>query len=127
MKKATLIISILKSLIIVLGIKHFLSFKTLITFLKNKNPSSHQAYEHDEVRFSLNFVFNKLNINNCLTSASVIYVALNKHGFRPKLFIGFSGTNSDFHSHGWVECEGKTYHTNPVNLMDIKKIIEIVP
>lgn len=127
MKKVILIIFILKTLITVLAIKYFLSFKYLINYLKKKRLSNQNFYNQNEIRHALNSVFTKLNINNCLTSSAVIYILLTRKGFKAKLSIGFHETNKDFHSHSWVECGNNTYHTNPVNLKQIKKLIEITP
>ena len=127
MKKLILIISILKTLIAVLGIKHLLSFQYLINYLENKRLSKQNFYNQNEIRLGLSSVFRKLNINNCLTSSSVIYVVLTKNGFKSKLSIGFHETNKDFHSHSWVEYENNIYHTNPIDLKQIKKLIEIAP
>ena len=81
----------------------------------------------NEIRIGLSSVFTKLNINNCLTSSSVIYIVLTNNGFKSKLFIGFDNTNKDFLSHAWVEYENSTYHTNPIDLKQLKKLIEIAP
>ena len=127
MKKVILIISILKTLITVLTIKYLLSFRYLINYLQKKRLSNQDFYKQNEIRLGLNSVFRKLNINNCLTSSSVIYVVLTKNGFKSKLSIGFHETNKDFHSHAWVEYENNIYHTNPIDLKQIKKLIEIAP
>lgn len=127
MKKVILIIFILKTLITVLAIKYLLSFKYLINYLEKKRLSNQNFYNQNEIRLALNSVFTKFNINNCLTSSSVIYILLTRKGFKAKLSIGFHETNKDFHSHSWVECGNNTYHTNPVNLKQIKKLIEITP
>ena len=127
MKKVILIIFILKTLITVLAIKYFLSFKYLINYLKKERQSNQNFYNQNEIRHALNSVFTKFNINNCLTSSAVIYILLTRKGFKAKLSIGFHETNKDFHSHSWVECGNNTYHTNPVNLKQIKKLIEITP
>ena len=47
---------------------------------------------------------------------------LTKNGFKSKLSIGFHETNKDFHSHSWVEYENNIYHTNAIDLKQIKKI-----
>ena len=127
MKKVILIIFILKTLITVLAIKYLLSFKYLINYLEKKRLSNQNFYNQNEIRLALNSVFTKFNINNCLTSSSVIYILLIRKGFKAKLSIGFHETNKDFHSHSWVECGNNTYHTNPINLKQIKKLIEITP
>ncbi len=127
MKKVILIIFILKTLITVLAIKYLLSFKYLINYLEKKRLSHQKFYNQNEIRLALNSVFTKFNINNCLTSSSVIYILLTRKGFKAKLSIGFHETNKDFHSHSWVECGNNTYHTNPINLKQIKKLIEITP
>lgn len=127
MKKAILIISILKTLTTVLAIKYFLSFRHLINFLEKKRLFNQNFYKQNEIRLALSSVFRKLNINNCLTSSSVIYIVLTKNGFKSKLSIGFHEKNKDFHSHAWVEYENKIYHTNPIDLKQIKKLIEIAP
>ena len=127
MKKVILTISILKTLITVLSIKYFLSFKYLINFLEKKKLIHQNFYNQNEIRLGLSYVFRKLNINNCLTSSSVIYVVLTKNGFNSKLSIGYHETNKDFHSHSWVEYENNIYHTNPIDLKQIKKLIEIAP
>lgn len=127
MKKVILIIFILKTLITVLAIKYLLSFKYLINYLGKKKLSNQNFYNQNEIRLALNSVFTKFNIKNCLTSSSVIYILLTRKGFKAKLSIGFHETNKDFHSHSWVECGNNTYHTNPVNLKKIKKLIEITP
>jgi len=127
LKKVILIISILKTLITVLTIKYLLSFRYLINYLQKKRLSNQDFYKQNEIRLGLNSVFRKLNINNCLTSSSVIYVVLTKNGFKSKLSIGFHETNKDFHSHAWVEYENNIYHTNPIDLKQIKKLIEIAP
>lgn len=127
MKKVILIISILKTLITVLAIKYFISFSYLIKFLEKKRLSNQNSYNQNEIRLGLNSVFKKLNINNCLTSSSVIYVMLTNNGFRSKLSIGFNEVDKDFHSHSWVEYGNKIYHTNPIDLKQIKKLIEIAP
>ena len=57
----------------------------------------------------------------------MIYIVLTKNGFKSKLSIGFHEKNKDFHSHAWVEYENKIYHTNPIDLKQIKKLIEIAP
>ena len=127
MKKVILIISILKTVITILAIKYFVSFRYLIKFLEKKSLSNQNFYDQNEIRLALNSVFTKFNIDNCLTSSSVIYVVLTKNGFKSKLSIGFHGTNKDFHSHSWVEYENNIYHTNPIDLKQIKKLIEIAP
>ena len=127
MKKVFLIISILKTLITVLAIKYLVSFRYLINFLEKKRLSNQNFYNQKEIRLALNSVFTKFNIDNCLTSSSVIYVVLTKNGFKSKLSIGFQETNKDFHSHSWVEYENNIYHTNPIDLKKIKKLIEITP
>ena len=127
MKKVILIISIVKTLIAVLGIKYLFSFKYLINYLEKKRLANQNFYNQNEIRLGLNSVFTKLNINNCLTSSSVIYIVLTKKGYNSKLSIGYHSINKDFSSHSWVECGNETYHTNPINLKKIKKLIEITP
>ena len=127
MKKVILIIFILKTLFTVLAIKYLLSFKYLINYLEKKRLSNQNFYNQNEIRLALNSVFTKFNIKNCLTSSSVIYILLIRKGYKAKLLIGFHETDKDFHSHSWVECGNNTYHTNPVNLEQIKKLIEITP
>ena len=41
--------------------------------------------------------------------------------------LAFMETNKDFHSHSWVEYENNIYHTNPIDLKKIKKLMEITP
>jgi len=127
LKKVILIISILKTLITVLAIKYFLSFRYLINFLEKKRLSNQNFYNQNEIRLALNSIFTKFKIDNCLTSSSVIYVVLTKNGFKSKLSIGFHEKNKDFHSHSWVEYENNIYHTNPIDIKQIKKLIEIAP
>tara|TARA_Y100001980_G_C14276086_1_gene112282 strand:- start:2 stop:385 length:384 start_codon:yes stop_codon:yes gene_type:complete len=127
LKKVILIISILKTVITILAIKYFVSFRYLIKFLEKKRLSNQNFYDQNEIRLALNSVFTKFNIDNCLTSSSVIYVVLTKNGFKSKLSIGFHEKNKDFHSHSWVEYENNIYHTNPIDLKQIKKLIEIAP
>tara|TARA_B100000963_G_C22629355_1_gene674071 strand:+ start:3465 stop:3842 length:378 start_codon:yes stop_codon:yes gene_type:complete len=63
----------------------------------------------------------KINVNKCFVKSIVLFKALKKNGFCPRLIVGGRFVDSIYHSHSWVEL--KEQNLIYQNKDDFKEVI----